>query len=159
MGSSALEGVILPLLPDDSGPFSNGTAGLVLGRMFDTIRVMMSSKTSCPLRDDALGLFEKWSQQLISTQHPSPRIRADLANDQWVRLWNVAKSIDWIGWRTYVNKEVEYMRVTYNSGRQPTMPDHGIPLYRTQLARHVERCEHIRSDSRPVIEANHPGAM
>ena len=51
VGTSILEGVLLPMLPEATGPFANGTAGFVLGRMLDSFRVICSGPTSCPLRE------------------------------------------------------------------------------------------------------------
>ena len=116
------------------------------GRMFDSIRGIMCGHTSCPLRDYALGLFEGWVAQFVYQSQPSPQIRADIAMYQWVRIWNAPRVTDWVGWRTRFNKEVEYMRLTYNADHQPSRPYHGLKLDGVHLGRHIERCEHIRSE-------------
>ena len=69
-GTQMLEGVILPLLPDTTGPFACATTGFVLGRMFDSIRSIMCGHTSCPLRDYALGLFKGWVAQFVYQTQP-----------------------------------------------------------------------------------------
>ena len=48
------------------------------------------------------------------------------------------------------------MRVTFNADHQPSRPYHGLKLDGVHLGRHIERCEHIRSETEPVIQANPP---
>ena len=94
--------------------------------------------------------------QFVYQAQPSAQIRAEIAMYQWVRIWNAPRVIDWVGWRTEFNKEVEYMRLTFNANRQPSRPYHGLKLDGVHLGRHIERCEHIRSEKKPVIQANLP---
>ena len=124
--------------------------------MFDSLRAILCGPTSCPLRDYALGLFEGWVDQFLYQSQPLPQTRADIAMYQRVRVWNTPKIINWVGWRTNFNKEVEYMRVTLNANNQPTCPYHGVKLDGAQLGKHVGRCEHIRADKELTIQANPP---
>ena len=91
-GTQMLEGVIIPLLPEASGPFACATTGFVLGRAFDSVRGILCGHTSCPLRDYALGLFEGWVAQFVYQSQPSPQIRADIAMYQWDRVLGRASS-------------------------------------------------------------------
>ena len=76
VGTQLLEGVILPMLLEATGPFACVATGFVLGRMFDSLRAVLCGPTSCPARDYALRLLEGWVDEFglpISTIPTDPR--------------------------------------------------------------------------------------